>query len=125
MMDIKLMNNHNGTWDWEFNDHDLSITSNDDSIRNAVVHAIMLREHEMLTEQYKLWGCEAWDYVKAKKTTHVLALITESIRACVKQIDEVSDANVQVISETGYISVLRIILEKEDGNTVVLDDIQI
>ena len=112
MMDIKLMNNHNGTWDWEFNDHDLSITSNDDSIRNAVVHAIMLREHEMLTEQYK-------------KTTHVLALITESIRACVKQIDEVSDANVQVISETGYISVLRIILEKEDGNTVVLDDIQI
>ena len=122
--DIELIQTDTGGYDWNFTVDDLVVARNNNRIRSAVVHAVMLKPYELENNEYATAGNTAHEYVLEKNTEHVNDLIKDGIKSAVEEIAGISDATVEVTSNNTSISV-NIIVLKNNGEEVAIDGISI
>ena len=120
--DIKLQNNHDGTFDWQFDLQDVHEVAGNERLLNNIIHAISLRPYELAQELYKFNGCHAWDYINENRTEHVTTLLIENMKQEIKNIDGITEAELNVDESKSYISFIDAVILKEDGTEVILDD---
>ena len=120
--DIELIPTKNGCYDWNFGVNDLSVVSGNATIRNAVIHTVLLKPYELSNSTYANLGNLAYEYVKEAPTPHVKTLITEHIRNACMEISGVEDAIVEV-TLTDIEAIVNITIIKENGEEVDINGI--
>lgn len=118
--DIILSQTSDNTYDWRFNDDDFLTGTGNSRLQSAVLHATLLKPYELIQELYNDKGCKAYQYTKDRLTTHVKALIEESLNESIKAIHEVQDVRTS-IDTTGHTIKSSIIILKTDGTEVIVD----
>ena len=118
--DIKLKNNGDDTFDWDFSNTDVVNVYGSERRKSNIIHSVMLQPYELDEELYAFKGCELWDYINEPRRGHVITLLTESIRMSVNEIEGIRDSTVILDDGTEYRLGVEIILFKADGTEEVI-----
>ena len=119
--DIKLANNEDGTFDWDFGYADITNVYGSERRKSNVIHSVMLQPYEIDEELYTFKGCNLWDYINEPRRGHVITLLTESIRMAVNELEGIKDSTVTLDDSRDYRLGIRIVLFKNDGTEEVIN----
>lgn len=104
MKDIELTPNkdHPGTYDYNWNGRDINTVYNLEQIMNAVIHSALLRPGELLQTLYEEKGNDAWNYIRDRPTSQILAVIHDATRISLEEVEGVETAEVTTEMDGNY-----------------------
>lgn len=123
MKDIKLKHTPvSGEYDWDFGWNDLEVVRGINQLINAVRHAVLLHEGELIQEMYQGKGCNAYEYNYIGNTTQKQMNVCSQIENAAKSVDGVYDAKATVLSDVDDMeSQIQLELLTSDMEEVVMD----
>ena len=123
MKDIMLIQNEDGvTYDWDFLNGDLNVINGNASLKNSIIHSILLHKDEMDVPVYEGKGALIQELVKLPFTDTNRDMIEETIRATLQEIDGVQacDITLEFNDETDSVKIKDIQILKDTGEEVDL-----
>lgn len=118
MKDIKLQNMNNGYFDWSFNDADINTVSGTEALKSAIIHCVLLLEHELEMNCYQNNGTLISRMIMPN-TQVSREYISEVIKTEVLKIKTVSLCDVEIEDYGAYEVKLTINVESDKGDVII------
>lgn len=105
----------NGSYDWSFTDDDVESVKGNNAIISSLIHNLLLKEGELEQAIYFDKGCLANNYIHATQTSKNKEMIQNILSESIKNLDGVSDAELDITQTDDGIKINNITIIKTDG----------
>ena len=116
--DIELEKTSSNTFDWKFDNNDVSEVTGYQALISAVTHTIFLKQNELTQIWYQNKGNNLINYVGLKNNELDAELVKSELESEIKEIEGVEDCNVELEFEITEIIVNKITINTSLGGVL-------